>query len=86
VPFERRTEDGQPFTSEPAAISASGIAAKSSIMRQFTIMTQLRTDRGLKRGVFRSVIKLSQAIQDYLDAHNANPKALPLQCDGAIQA
>ena len=27
-----------------------------------------------RRGVFRSVIELSQAISDYLDAHNADPK------------
>ena len=32
------------------------------------------TKRRLKRGVFRSVIELSQAIRDYLDAHNADPK------------
>jgi transposase len=32
------------------------------------------TKRRLKRGVFRSVIELSQAIRDYIDAHNADPK------------
>ena len=32
------------------------------------------TKRRLRRGVFRSVIELSQAISDYLDAHNADPK------------
>ena len=32
------------------------------------------TKRRLKRGVFRSVIELNQAIRDYLDAHNADPK------------
>jgi len=32
------------------------------------------TKRRLKRGVFRSVIELNQAIRAYLDAHNANPK------------
>ncbi len=32
------------------------------------------TKRRLKRGVFYSVIELSKAITEYLDAHNANPK------------
>ena len=32
------------------------------------------TKRRLKRGVFRSVIELNQAIRDCLDAHNADPK------------
>uniref|UniRef100_UPI003564C025 IS630 family transposase n=1 Tax=Falsiroseomonas sp. TaxID=2870721 RepID=UPI003564C025 len=32
------------------------------------------TRRRLKRRVFRSVIELNQAIRDYLDAHNADPK------------
>ena len=32
------------------------------------------TKRRLKRGVFRSVIELNQAIRDYLDAHNTDPK------------
>ncbi len=32
------------------------------------------TKRRLKRGIFRSVVELSQAISDYLDAHNADPK------------
>ena len=32
------------------------------------------TKRRLKRGVFRSVIELNQAIRAYLDAHNADPK------------
>jgi transposase len=32
------------------------------------------TKRRLKRGVFRSVIELNQAIRDYLNAHNADPK------------
>ena len=32
------------------------------------------TKRRLKRGVFRSVIELNQAIRDDLDAHNADPK------------
>ena len=32
------------------------------------------TKRRLKRGVFRSVIELNQAIRDHLDAHNADPK------------
>ena len=32
------------------------------------------TKRRLKRGVFCSVIELNQAITEYLDAHNANPK------------
>jgi transposase len=31
------------------------------------------TKRRLKRGVFRSIIELNQAIRDYLDAHNADP-------------
>jgi hypothetical protein len=35
------------------------------------------TKRRLRRGVFRSVIELSQAISDYLDAHNADPKPQP---------
>ena len=30
--------------------------------------------RRLKRGVFRSVLELHQAIRDYLDGHNADPK------------
>jgi transposase len=30
--------------------------------------------RRLKRGVFRSVLELNQAIRDYLDGHNADPK------------
>ncbi len=33
------------------------------------------TQRRLKRGVFRSVAELQQAIQEYIDHHNANPKA-----------
>ena len=32
------------------------------------------TKRRLKRAVFRSVIELSQAITDYLTAHNADPR------------
>jgi len=28
----------------------------------------------MKRGVFRSVIELNQAIRAYLDVHNADPK------------
>jgi transposase len=32
------------------------------------------TKRRLKRGIFRSVIELNQAIRAYLDAHNADPK------------
>jgi hypothetical protein len=28
----------------------------------------------LRRGAFRSVIELNQAIRDYLDAHSADPK------------
>ena len=32
------------------------------------------TDKSIRRGVFRSVSELQQAIMDYLDAHNANPK------------
>jgi hypothetical protein len=28
----------------------------------------------LKRGVFRSVIEPNQAVRDYLDAHNTDPK------------
>ena len=32
------------------------------------------TKRRLKRGVFCSVIELNQAITEYLDAHNADPK------------
>jgi transposase len=32
------------------------------------------TKRRLKRGVFRSVTELNQAIRAYLDAHNAHPK------------
>jgi hypothetical protein len=32
------------------------------------------TKRRLRRGVFRSVIELNQAIRAYLDAHNADPK------------
>ena len=28
----------------------------------------------MKRGVFRSVIEPNQAIRDYLDAHNTDPK------------
>jgi hypothetical protein len=32
------------------------------------------TQRRLKRGVFRSVIELNQAIPNYLDTHNADPK------------
>ncbi len=32
------------------------------------------TKRRLKRGVFRSVIELNQAIRAYLDAHNVEPK------------
>ncbi len=32
------------------------------------------TKRRLKRGVLRSLIELNQAIQDYLNAHNADPK------------
>jgi DDE superfamily endonuclease len=34
------------------------------------------TKRRLKRGVFGSVIELNQAIRDYIDAHNADPKPL----------
>ncbi|MDX1965729.1 MAG: IS630 family transposase [Planctomycetaceae bacterium] len=33
------------------------------------------TQRRIRRGVFRSVGELQQAIQDYIDHHNANPKA-----------
>jgi hypothetical protein len=32
------------------------------------------TKRRLKRGAFRSVIELNQAIRAYLDAYNADPK------------
>ncbi len=32
------------------------------------------TDKRIRRGVFRSVPKLQQAIMDYLGAHNAEPK------------
>lgn len=32
------------------------------------------TDKSIRRGVFRSVSELQQAIMDYLDAHNADPK------------
>jgi len=32
------------------------------------------TDKAIRRGVFTSVPSLIQAIQQYLDAHNANPK------------
>ena len=32
------------------------------------------TKRRLKRGVFRSVIEPNQAVRDYLDAHNTDPK------------
>lgn len=41
------------------------------IERWFRDLTQQR----LKRGVFRSVRELQQAIQEYIDHHNANPKA-----------
>ena len=32
------------------------------------------TGRRIRRGVFKSVTELEEAIQDYLDEHNANPK------------
>ena len=32
------------------------------------------TTRRLRRGVFRSVLALRQAIMDYLDEHNQKPK------------
>ena len=41
------------------------------IERWFRNLTQQR----LRRGVFRSVAELQQAIQEYIDQHNANPKA-----------
>ncbi|AWV20578.1 Transposase (plasmid) [Roseomonas mucosa] len=47
--------------------SASWINAVESL---FATLTKRR----LKRGVFRSVIELNQAICAYLDAHNAAPK------------
>ena len=34
------------------------------------------TDQRLRRGVFKSVAQLEQAIRDYIDYHNANPKGL----------
>ena len=48
-------------------ISASWINAVEGL---FATLTK----RDLKRGVFRSVIELNQAIQDYLNPHNADPK------------
>lgn len=41
------------------------------IERWFRDLTQQR----LKRGMFRSVAELQQAIQQDIDHHNANPKA-----------
>jgi hypothetical protein len=41
------------------------------IERWFRDLTQQR----LRRGVFRSVAELQQAIQESIDHHNANPKA-----------
>jgi hypothetical protein len=32
------------------------------------------TDKAIRRGVFRSVAALQQAIQSYLDAHNDHPR------------
>jgi hypothetical protein len=32
------------------------------------------TGKRIRRGVFRSVAELKDAIHDYLDHHNANPK------------
>ena len=32
------------------------------------------TENLLKRGVFRSVLELIDALDDYVDQHNANPK------------
>ena len=36
------------------------------------------TEKRIRRGAFRSVPALEKAIQEYLDHHNASPKALPL--------
>ncbi len=33
------------------------------------------TDRRIRRGVFKSVAQLEQAIREYIDHHNANPKS-----------
>ena len=33
------------------------------------------TEQRIRRGVFKSVAQLEQAIRDYIDHHNANPKA-----------
>lgn len=41
------------------------------IERWFRDLTQNR----IRNGVFRSVTKLEQAIRDYIDHHNANPKS-----------
>ena len=32
------------------------------------------TERRIRRGVFKSVAQLEQAISEYIDHHNANPK------------
>lgn len=39
------------------------------------------TNKRIRRGVFRSVPQLERAIQDYLDAHNANPRPFAWTAD-----
>src|SRR5262245_30570932 len=47
------------------------------VERFFAKITQKR----IRRGAFRSVAELKEAIHDYLDRHNADPK--PFACQGS---
>jgi transposase len=50
------------------------IPTSSSWLNQVERFFAEITEKRLRRGVFRSVAELEQAIQDYLDHHNQNPK------------
>ena len=46
----------------------------ASWLNQVERFFALLTERALKRGVFRSVSELEQAIEDYIETTNADPK------------
>src|SRR5690606_41624194 len=50
----------------------------SSWLNQVERWFALLTERALRQGVHRSTEELEQAIREYLDAHNADPK--PFVC------
>jgi transposase len=50
------------------------IPTSSSWLNQVERFFAAITEKRIRRGVFRSVQELEQAIREYLDQHNQNPK------------